>query len=485
MASGAVAACSLARACFVLQKAPILVQLSLGGSISYSNLYLHLITSMFPLPFFTKTCLFLLLLYLSVSCIGTKKAAVRKSFKGSETFSKGHTGFVLYDPEKQETIYSSKGDQYFIPASNTKLFTFYAAQKILGDSIPALKYMEQGDSLIFWGTGDPSFLHADLKNTAAYTFLKENPRQLFYANNFNEVVALGPGWSWDWYNYYFATERSAFPVYGNAVRIKKDSADNDFSISPKYFTPYVTEDSTIRTRNYSFIRDHKSNRYGYLIKNPTIAFEIDKPFIFSDTLVMRLLEDTLKRQVQLIPFNNINKKPYASFYSITADSLYKRMLQNSDNFIAEQLLVLSASKLFDSLNTEEAIAYAIKNYLSDLPDVPQWADGSGLSKNNLFTPRSIVALLQKIDAEYPQEKMLHYLPTGGKTGTLRNYYKADTPYVHAKTGSLNNVSCLSGYLITKSGKKLIFSFMHNNYVIPSSALKDEMERILWHIHMIY
>ncbi|AHM62206.1 peptidase S13 D-Ala-D-Ala carboxypeptidase C [Flammeovirgaceae bacterium 311] len=417
--------------------------------------------------------------------MGFKRAALKKSFKNSETFAKGHTGFVLYDPQKQKTVYSRNEDQYFIPASNTKLFTFYVAQKVLGDSIAGLKYIERGDSLIFWGTGDPSFLHADLKSTAAYHFLKNHPKDLYFANNFDQVVALGPGWSWDWYNYYFATERSSFPVFGNAIRISKESADTAFTISPYYFGQYVTEDTTLTTPRYRFSRQFQRNFYTYNIQDPSLEFEIDRPFILSDSLMVRLLEDTLQRPVQLIPFRNYNRSAYRSIQSVPADSLYKRMLQNSDNFIAEQLLILSADKLFDSLNTDAVIEYAKKNFLADLPDEPQWADGSGLSKHNLFTPRSIIVLLQKIDREYPEEKVLDYLPTGGKTGTLRNSYKADPPYVHAKTGSLSNVSCLSGYLITKKGKKLYFSFMHNNYVIPTAALRSEMEKILWQIHSTY
>jgi D-alanyl-D-alanine carboxypeptidase/D-alanyl-D-alanine-endopeptidase (penicillin-binding protein 4) len=90
-----------------------------------------------------------------------------------------------------------------------------------------------------------------------------------------------------------------------------------------------------------------------------------------------------------------------------------------------------------------------------------------------------------IHQEYLEEKTLQYLPTGGESGTIKNFYKADKPYVFAKTGTLSNSVCLSGYLITKKGKKLIFSFMHNNYVIPSSELKKEMERILWQIHTSY
>ena len=202
--------------------------------------------------------------------MGLKRAALKKSFNSSETFAQGHTGFVLYDPQKQKTVYSKNGDQYFIPASNTKLFTFYVAQKVLGDSIRGLKYLEQGDSLIFWGTGDPSFLHPDLKSTAAYNFLKYNLKDLYYANNWEQVVALGPGWSWDWYNYYFATERSALPVFGNAVRIRKEAADTTFSVTPQYFNQYITEDTALATTSYRFNRQLQRNYYTYAIKDRKI-----------------------------------------------------------------------------------------------------------------------------------------------------------------------------------------------------------------------
>lgn len=428
-----------------------------------------------------KSIFYLLFFLFLISCSGLKK-----SFNNSDTFSKGYTGFALYDPEKEEMIYAQNEDKYFVPASNTKLFTFYAAQKILGDSVPGLYYIENDDSLIFWGTGDPSFLHPDFHNAVAFDFLKYQPKDLFYANNFKEVNPLGPGWSWEWYNYYFGTEKSAFPIYGNFVRFEKPLEDSSFSIQPFFFHENVREDNSLITDDYSFTRAQYANEYSFIIKKyDCLEFEIDKPFAGSDTLVVKLLEDTLKRKVQLIPFSDYDNRPFEVLKTIPSDSLFKKMLKESDNFVAEQLLLLSSQVLFDSFNIEAVIDYSKTNFLNKLPDEPQWADGSGLSGYNMFTPRSVIALLKMIHQEYPEEKILDYLPVGGESGTIKNNYKADKPYVFAKTGTLSNSICLSGYLLTKKGKKLIFSFMHNNYTIPSSELKEEMERILWKIHEKY
>ena len=71
-----------------------------------------------------------------------------------------------------------------------------------------------------------------------------------------------------------------------------------------------------------------------------------------------------------------------------------------------------------------------------------------------------------------------FLPAGGQSGTLKNYYDAQTPYIYAKTGSLSNNHSLTGLLITKSGKMLTFSFMNSNYVVSSSTLKAAMEEVL-------
>jgi len=77
-----------------------------------------------------------------------------------------------------------------------------------------------------------------------------------------------------------------------------------------------------------------------------------------------------------MPLSNSAK----TIYNNNADSVYRRMLQPSDNFIAEQLLLTCSAVKFNMLNTDSVISYSKAHYLNDLPDAPQWVDGSGLSR---------------------------------------------------------------------------------------------------------
>jgi D-alanyl-D-alanine carboxypeptidase/D-alanyl-D-alanine-endopeptidase (penicillin-binding protein 4) len=196
-----------------------------------------------------------------------------------------------------------------------------------------------------------------------------------------------------------------------------------------------------------------------------------------------LLSDTLKREVK--PVSKLIPQNTKTLYSMPVDSLFRVLMQESDNFIAEQLLLMCADAVSDSLQPEIAIKYVKENFLKDLQDEPSWVDGSGLSRFNLFTPRSVVQMWQKLYEMVPRERLFPLLAIGGKKGTVKNYYKGDPPYLFGKTGSLSNNHCLSGFLITKSGKTMIFSFMSNNFVAPTSSVRNNMQEILKMIHERY
>lgn len=403
----------------------------------------------------------------------------------SPIFSKNHTGFALYDPIRKEMLLEQDADILFTPASNTKIYTLYTSLKILGDTIPALKYIQQGDSLIFWGTGDPALWHPDLPdNNAVEQLLSDTSFQLFYCpNNFMDE-RYGAGWAWDDYQYSYQVEKSALPVYGNSIQVQKKEGTTMTWVTPSYFAYLLDANPNDLRTSPRFKRNRYQNSLQLLGRfDKEKAFNQIIPFVYSDQILMGVLQEKIKRPVELLYNISVPTEEKQILYSIPSDTVYQRMMQESDNFLAEQLLLLCANKVFDTLNTRKIIRYAQKNLLADLPDPMRWVDGSGLSRYNLFTPRSTVRLLEKLYQEYPLERILNIFPAGGKSGTISQHYNyLEKPYVYAKTGTLSNRHCLSGYLFTKSGKLLIFSFMHNNYYGSSQPLKEEMDEVLRGLH---
>ncbi|MBE7179392.1 MAG: D-alanyl-D-alanine carboxypeptidase, partial [Mucilaginibacter polytrichastri] len=292
---------------------------------------------------------------------------------------------------------------------------------------------------------------------------------------------FGSGWQLDDYNAYYQPEKSELPLYGNIVRLKANG--EKFAMNPAYFAGVFLADADSSQRDFYVRRDVFENRFHYPKKSVPAKYEQDVPYKTDEWLTATLLGDTLGKKI--IVKEGFEKPAYAkTIYSVNADTLYRHMLQPSDNFMAEQLLLVCSSVKFRTLSTDSVISYATRTFLDDLPDKPQWADGSGLSRQDLFTPRSLIALLQKISAKKSNEKLLlSLIPEGGKSGTLRSIYTSEkTPFIWAKTGSLSNVHNQSGYVITRKGHKLAYSFMNNNFTRPTREIRNEMVRIMTAIH---
>lgn len=408
----------------------------------------------------------------TVSCSPVSTRSLNKQFTNTEKTFHDHTGFVLYDVAANKTVYEYNGSSYFTPASNTKIFTFYTSLKLLGDSIPAFKYVQKDDSLIVWGTGDPSLLNPNVVSSRrSFNFLQSAPGKLFLSTRNFQTTAFGDGWAWDDYNDYYSAERSGFPTYGNTMQVT--TIGQQIKVVPSYFHQFVSYDQ--KPSAYEIMRNVDSNILTVSLPL-TRKLKKDVPMRTNPDLAARLLSDTLRR-----PVNVIDRAPHPNakvFYSERADSLYKVMMQESDNFLAEQLLLVCAGVLSDTLKPEIAIDHMKKRYFADFPDPISWVDGSGLSRYNLFTPRTIVSLWRKIYEDVPRERLFPLLAIGGKAGTIKNYYKGTSPYIFGKTGSLSNNHCLSGYLVTRSGKTLIFSFMNSNFTVSTAEVRQNMQRIL-------
>lgn len=401
-------------------------------------------------------------------------------------------GVAVYDINKGKYLLEYNHDKYFTPASTTKLFTFYTGLKILGNApnqqIPALQYIQRPDSLIIFGTGDPTFLHPDFAHSTVFDFLKNSKEKIYFSDTNWKEVHFGEGWSWDDYNEDYSPERSVLPLYGNLATFTTQS-ENNLTVQPKYFEKFIKEDKSLGEGLF-VQRKLRENDFTYTLRKVQKTQSQEVPFITSSVLTARLLSDTLKKEVQLIQYP-YQKSIVKTLKGIQADSLYRRMLQPSDNFLAEQILLMCSSQLGEgTISTQNAIDFMLKNYLADLTDKPRWVDGSGLSRMNLFSPRSQVELLLKIYREvavnkFEEERLFSMLAIGGKAGTLRNLFKNYPPFVFAKTGSLSNNSCLSGYLVTRSGKRLCFAFMNNHFLQATSTIRAEMEKILTNFYLNY
>jgi D-alanyl-D-alanine carboxypeptidase/D-alanyl-D-alanine-endopeptidase (penicillin-binding protein 4) len=421
-----------------------------------------------------------------------------------------HIGISVYDPEKNQYLYNYQGEKYFVPASNTKLFSLYAGMKYLGDSLTGIRYVETDTAVFVLPAGDPTFLHSDFKKQPVIDFLKRTKKNIYFAEANWQDQALGAGWSWDDYNDDYMVERSALPVYGNIIKWvqEKQKQDQDSSFDPSpvvYSVPEVNWKVRFTTgsgQKYFFVKRRKEENVFDITQGNEVYKAQEVPFITNGLAsAIELLKDTVGKEVFTIkqipeadlprykikPSHigmNLQGEPAATdevhiIHSQPVDSLYVPMMYRSDNFFAEQTLLMVSNEKLGIMNDDKIVDTLLKTDLKDLPQKPNWADGSGLSRFNLFTPNDFIWLLDKMKNEFGMDRMKRILPTGGK-GTLRNYYKPENgnEYIFAKTGSLAGVICLSGYLYTIKGKLLIFSVLVNNHNTNTSTIRKAVEGFL-------
>lgn len=386
-----------------------------------------------------------------------------------------HTGICIYEPATGKYWYSYQDNRYFTPASNTKIFTLYTGLRYLGDSLPAVRYLNTDSVLYVKGTGDPSFLHPDYSLQRVLELLQTS-KHIAVVPTVNENKRFGPGWAWNDYADYYQSELNDWPMYGNVAHIRHHGDRN--LIVPKQFGFSYKNDDTLKELLAE--RDEHSNQFSLTFNSRDKSLqEAEVPFIVGSTQDLAgRLADTLHRPVSV----SDKTGPFTMLNGIPADSLFTPMMHRSDNFFAEQTLMMCAARLWDTISTSRMIDYMLHTYLSNLPDTPHWVDGSGLSRYNLFTPRDFVSVLTDMYKTYDHERLYSIFPTGGK-GTLKNYYKGLS--VHAKTGTLSGCVALSGYLITSKKKTLVFSVLVNNHNNSGSNVRRAVESFLTQISEHY
>jgi D-alanyl-D-alanine carboxypeptidase/D-alanyl-D-alanine-endopeptidase (penicillin-binding protein 4) len=408
-----------------------------------------------------------------------------KQVIGDSSLRIAHIGISIYEPAANKYWYNYQGDKYFTPASNTKLPTCYAAMKYLGDSLVGIFQFENDTSIIILPAADPTFLHPDFKDQPILTYLQKSNKKLYTTDIRWKAEALGSGWSWNDYNEDYMAERSPMPIYGNLIKWTQDKSDSK-EPALVYSSPEVNwrVNFNVSQQNNFFVKRNIGENVYDISEGKEKLKEQNVPFVTNGIkTTLELLSDTVQKTVSLLSLNDLQKLfinttlHIKEIKSQPTDSLLKPMMHRSDNFFAEQSLLMVSNERLGYMSDEKIIDTLLKTDFKDLPQKPRWVDGSGLSRYNLFTPQDFVSILNKIKNEFGIERIKNILPTGG-TGTLENYYKADSNYIFAKTGTLSGVVALSGYLYTKKKKLLIFSILVNNHQASATSVRKAVEKFV-------
>lgn len=431
-------------------------------------------------------------LYLILSITVLISCSVQKQISKSATkillkdpaLAMSHLGISIFEPASNKFWYTYQGDHYFVPASNTKIPTCYAAMKYLGDSLAGILKLENDTAVFFIPTGDPTLLDPAFPNQPVIRYLQNTKKKVYTTDARWHEEALGSGWSWNDYNESYMAERSPMPVYDNILKWVQEKPGDDPPVI--YSIPEVSwnvDFDTIPSNRFLVTRTFGSNSFKITEGKEKIK-ETNVPFVTNGiNTALELLADTVHNIISLSSLKRAHEllfnksSTWMPVRSQPTDSLLKPMMHRSDNFFAEQALLMVSNELLAVMNDEKIIDTLLKTDFRDLPQKPVWVDGSGLSRYNLFSPEDFVFLLNKMKNEFGLERIKTIFPTGNE-GTLNNYYLSAGGYVFAKTGSLSGVVTISGFLYTKKNKLLIFSILVNNHNASATAIRRAVEKFI-------
>jgi serine-type D-Ala-D-Ala carboxypeptidase/endopeptidase (penicillin-binding protein 4) len=429
--------------------------------------------------FFLHTCCLLVI----TSCVAQRPATKNplQDLLADTTFRSAHIGISVYDPVARKSVYSYNSKKYFVPASNVKIATCYAAMKYMKHIIPGVRYYENDTAIYLVPTGDPTFLHRDFPVQPVFDFLKNQKKKIYITDSNWKDKELGKGWSWDDYSDEYMVERNSFPVYGNTLKWVQAKIKNNVAGIEESFSIYSDPEVNWKVKfeidsgfqKFKVTRDRLSNVFRVAQGNEPYK-ETIVPFIVNGlSSALELLPDTLGKNIAVNNNFFLTDPQQRVVWSQPTDSLLRPMMYNSDNFFAEQLLLMVSEEKTGVFNDE----VIIDTVTSRLKNKVVWVDGSGLSRYNLFSPDAFVELLDSMRTEFGMERVKAIFPSGD-SGTLKNYYVSDNGRIYAKTGSMSGVLALSGFLYAKNKRLLIFSVLVNNYNGVGSIGRRAIEKFI-------
>ncbi len=457
----------------------------------------------------------------------------------------GYCGVVVRDLQTGETLYWREAERMLIPASNMKLLVTAAALHLLGPEYRfRTRVWAQGrclpdgtleGNLILQGLGDATLEWRDLQALAQRVRAAGIQRvqgYLLYDDSWLDAERYGFGWSSGDEPYGYQAQMSALCAERNAVRLYARPAPKVgdpalIRIEPASATDYVelvnlsrtvpqgTRDAALeatRTRARNQIR--VSGRIAQGAEEVMLGrFSVENPSHYAAHLFRKALQEagvsvakgTAPNMIPLPPSGaEIPARPtsaastgeartgaqavwlLAEHRSPPLQEVVALINKPSDNLLTEITLKVMG-KEHRGEGTTQAGIQVVRAFLQQAGlelGAAHMVDGSGLSRINGVSPENLVRLLEFMHRSPHAEVFRASLPVYGVDGTLRNRLRG-TPVQgngFAKTGSLNRVSSLSGYLRTRSGRYLAFAVVMNAYNAAGAdarALQDRLIQLLW------
>jgi len=437
-------------------------------------------------------------------------------------FADAQWGLEVYSLDRSESLYEKNPRRLYVPASNNKILTAAAALMRLGPDYcfktyvfadgPVVNGVLQGDLLIT-GFGDPS---------SSSRMLSKDPFQPFrlWALNLKqkgisaitgkivgdagafEETAHGRGWAWDDLSEGYAAPVSALQFNENLIGLRiapGDKPGSPASIAMEPLADYwIPENKIVTGTELSPARiEIKRNRSedaatvrGSLPLNSSpisrsVAVQFPVRYYLSALKHVLIMEGIDVAGCEIRELKD-PRSPSASLLWIHSSpplsELLVPMLKMSLNLVTETC-VRTLGLEFRSEGTFSQGKEVMEETLGSIgikKDTYSYADGSGLSRLNLVSADTLVQILKSVHRHQHFSFFYNALPIAGVDGTLEYRMKGTRAEknVHAKTGTLLNVSSLSGYVQTADGEMLAFAFIANNFLGSKDAAESLQDKAM-------
>lgn len=455
-------------------------------------------------------------------------AAVVDSIVATPPLQRTHWGIEVFDPAAHRVLLQLNADRHFIPASNTKLVATITAMGLLGPDFhyrtPLLAQAVPGDSvarsLLVVGSGDPTmsarfddndFAPLDsLAATVAAAGIRRVAGSLvvdasrFSDSGVNEAWEVGDlPWTYAAPTGAFAIGEGGFQLVVTPGMAPGDSAScteiGGPALQPVH-AELVTDTAGARARwdvSTSQRRDtvFVKGRIAAGASPDTMSLAVIDPNLYA----ARALAAALRRQGITLDGDIVvlHDSAAAAVWQEGADPPYRTvatrlspplaeivaaLLKPSQNWMAEQLLKTLGAQTVGEGSWRTGLA-AERQYLVDTVGLDSLAfhlrDGSGLSAQDLLTPAAFVQLLAYVRRQPWGETFRFALAEPGVAkSTLEHRLSGLEGRIYAKTGTIANVNSLSGYVISDSGRELIFSILTNGSGLRSGMVRRAIDQIV-------